>query len=146
MLNINMKEIFSSEFYDVVKETQSRTGLELPEHIEAYIVMLLSTYVERSDIPPSCTFAELFMTITTSGEAKELGDMCLFVSGVFPLYKKRQGMNRRYFTDIGSTSYDIAREINTDLFPTLSRHFVFLSDFIDATVHSSKDVQSILFR
>lgn len=141
-----MKEIFSNEFYDIVKDTQTRTGLELPVHIEAYIVMLLSTYVERDDIPPVCTFAELFMTIKTSGEAKELGDMCLFVSGVFPLYKKRYGANRRYYQDIGSTSYDIASDINAELFPTLSKHFVFLSNFIDTTVNSSKDVQNILFR
>lgn len=141
-----MKEIFSNEFYDIVKETQTRTGLELPEHIEAYIVMLLSTYVERDDIPPTCTFAEIFMAIKTSGEAKELGDMCLFVSGVFPLYKKRYGINRRYYQDIGSTSYDIASDINAELFPVLSKHFVFLSDFIDTTVNSSKDVQNILFR
>jgi hypothetical protein len=141
-----MKEIFSNEFYDIVKDTQTRTGLELPVHIEAYIVMLLSSYVERDDIPPACTFAEIFMTIKTSGEAKELGDMCLFVSGVFPLYKKRYGINRQYYQDIGSTSYDIASDMNAELFPVLSKHFVFLSNFIDTTVNSSKDVQNILFR
>ena len=141
-----MKDEYYEAFFNVVKNTQQNTGFDLPQHVEAYIVMLLSSYVERDDIPPACTFAEIFMTIKTSGEAKELGDICLFVSGVFPLYKKRYGINRRYYQDIGSTSYDIASDMNAELFPVLSKHFVFLSNFIDTTVNSSKDVQTILFR
>ena len=79
-----MKDAYYSAFYDVVKNTQSSTGYDLPHHIEAYIVMLLTDFVDRDDIPPDLTFTEMFLTIKSSHQAKELGDTCLFVSGVFP--------------------------------------------------------------
>jgi hypothetical protein len=72
--------------------------------------------------------------------------MCLFVSGAFPTLKAKHGINRRYYQDIGSTSYDMASDMNDDLFPVLSKHFVFLSNFIETTVNTSKQMQSNLFR
>ena len=141
-----MNDAYRIAFYDVVKETQATSGYELPHHIEAYIVMLLSDFVDRNDVPPSSSFAELFLTIKTNQQAKYLGDMCLFVSGAFPKLKARHGISRRYYQDIGSTSYEMASDMNIDLFPTLSKNFVFLSEFIETTVNSPKLTQSNLFR
>jgi hypothetical protein len=141
-----MKDAYNIAFYDVVKESQAKTGYELPHHVEAYIVMLLSDFVDRDDIPPDSTFAEMFLTIKDQRQAKALGDICLFVSGAFPKLKARHGINRRYYQDIGSTSYEMASAMNTDLFPTLARHFVFLSEFIEITVNSTKLPHNNLFR
>ena len=146
MLNIYMKDAYTIAFYDVVKETQSTSGLELPHHIEAYIVMLLSSFVERNDIPPESTFAEMFLTIKNKQQAKALGDTCLFVSGAFPKLKARYGINRRYYQDIGATSYEMASAMNNELFPALAKHFVLLSEFIEVTVNSPKLPHSNLFR
>jgi len=141
-----MKDAYYEAFYDVVKDTQKRTGLDLPHHVEAYVVMLLSDFVDRDDFPPETSFAEMFLTIRSDHQAKQLGDTCLFVSGVIPDLKKHRGINRRYYQDLGSTSYDMASKMNQELFPVLSKHFVFLSEFIETAIHSSKDVQNILFR
>ena len=87
------------------------------------------------------------MQLKTSSEAKQLADTCLFVSGVFPSIGERKGINRRYYQDIGSSSYGIVAEVqNPELFNTLATHFNFLSEFIEVTVNSSTHVQSILFR
>ena len=141
-----MKDIYYTAFFDVVKETQSNTGHELPQHVEAYIVMLLSDFVDRTDIPPDRTFAQMFLTLRDQRQAKQLGDTCLFVAGAFPTLKARHGINRRYYQDIGSTSYEMASDMNADLFPVLAKHFVFLSEFIELTVNSPKLTQSNLFR
>ena len=141
-----MKDIYQTAFYDVVKETQAQSGMDLPHHVEAYIVMLLSDFVDRNDIPPDSTFAEMFLTIKNSRQAKELGDTCLFVAGAFPTLKKKHGINRRYYQDIGSTSYEMASAMNIELFPTLAKHFVFLSEFIELTVSSPKLTHNNLFR
>ena len=140
-----MKDAYYTAFYDIVKDTQSSTGYDLPNHIEAYIVMLLTDFVDRDDIPPASTFTEMYLTLKSKNDAKNLGDTCLFVSGVFPEYKKRSGVNLRFYQDIGSSSYDIASTMNDELFPVLAKHFVFLSSFIHTTVHSSKDIKTILF-
>jgi hypothetical protein len=146
MVNIYMKDAYTTAFYDVVKETQATSGMELPHHVEAYIVMLLSDFVDRDDIPPDSAFAEMFLTLRNSRQAKQLGDTCLFISGAFPKFKARHGITRRYYQDIGSTSYEIASGMNEQLFPVLARHFVFLSEFIELTVNSSKLPHNNLFR
>lgn len=139
-----MKDAYYTAFYDIVKDTQSSTGYDLPDHIEAYIVMLLTDFVDRDDIPPASTFTEMYLTLKSKNDAKRLGDTCLFVSSVFPEYKKRHGIQRRFYQDIGSSSYEIASTMNVELFPVLARHFVFLSQFIEVTCNKKK-VKSLLF-
>lgn len=141
-----MKDAYTNAFYDVVKNTQARYGYELPHHIEAYVVMLMSDFVDRDDIPPDTSFAHMFLSLKDKQQAKQLGDMCLFISGAFPEYKAKYGITRKYYHDIGSTSYEMASDMNIDLFPTLAKHFVFLSDFIEITVNSSKQQNYNLFR
>ena len=143
-----MKDVYVDAFRGVVKETQAETGYELPETIEAYVVMLLAHNIERPDFLPEKSFAEAFLKLRRPADhsAKELGDACLLVTGAFPTYGSRHGLNRKYFQDIGITSYDIVAEnFNTELFSTLSTHFVFVSDFITIVTRSSKQMHNILF-
>jgi hypothetical protein len=144
-----MNDAYRVAFYDVVKETQANTGYELPEHLEAYVVMLLAHHVDRPNYLPEDSFAEAYLKLSRPGDmsAKELGDTCLFVTGVFPTYGRKHGLNKKYYQDIGIGSYEIVAEVmHTDLFTQLATHFDFLSNFIEVTIHSSKDVQSNLFR
>jgi hypothetical protein len=54
---------------------------------------------------------------------------------------------RRYYQDIGASSYVVAGELLPgDLFEQLSTHFIFLSDFIELTIHSSKNDIHEMFR
>jgi len=144
-----MQDAYTNVFYDVVQESKGKNGYNLPEDIEAYVVMLLASYIDRPDFLPEETFAQAYLKLSRPADysAKELGDTCLFVTGVFPAYGSKHGINRKYYQDIGSSSYEIVSEIlNPDLFVPLSKHFAFVSDFIEVTIHSSKDVQSNLFR
>ena len=144
-----MKDEYTSAFYDVVKESQLRTGYVLPEHVEAYVVMLLAHHIDRPNFLPEKSFGEAFLKLRNPADysAKELGDTCLFVTGVFPTYGSKHGINRRYYQEIGSTSYEMVSEVmNRDLFSTLSKHFKFVSDFIEITVHSPIGERSNLFR
>ena len=127
-------DYYTDAFYSVVKETQSTTGLTLPHHIEAYVVMLLASKVDQPDFLPKGTFAKSYMH---NKNPKELGDTCLFVTGVFPEYGKKHGINKKYYQDIGIGSYSVAADyMNGELFETLATHFTFLSDFIEITVKS----------
>ena len=144
-----MKDAYRIAFYDVVKETQAKTGYDLPEHLEAYVVMLLAYNIDRSDFLPEESFAQAYLRLKqpASLSAKELGDTCLFVTGVFPTYGHKHGLNRRYFQDIGIGSYEMVAEVmHPDLFSQLATHFHFLSDFIEVTVNSPKLTQNNLFR
>jgi len=141
-----MNDAYTTALFDVVKESSATRGYDLPEPIEAYVVMLLASHVDKPDFLPE-TFGTTFMQLKTANQAKDLGDTCLFVAGVFPSIGERKGLKRRYYQDIGSTSYEmVAGARHPELFNTLATHFNFLSEFIEVTVHSSKHVQNILFR
>lgn len=88
--------------------------------------MLLADHIDKNDFLPKKSFAESYLTIRKSRNAKELGDACLFVSGVFPGYG-----DSNYITHIGRSSYGQITTLNHELFESLSRHFVFLRDFIE---------------
>jgi hypothetical protein len=135
-----MKDEYTEAFYGLVKETQDTSGFALPEHLEAYVVMLLSSHVNKSNFLPNSSFAECYLRLERPAtmSAKELGDTCLFVSGVFPSYGKKHGINRRYYQDIGIGSYELASEsFHRDLFSELAKHFIFLSEFIKITTDRS---------
>lgn len=137
-----MKDAYTNAFYGIVRDTQDIHGFELPEHLEAYIVMLLAHHVERPNFLPDTTFAEKYLALDTRKDAKSLGDTCLFVSGVFPTLGKNKGLNKNYYTNIGIGSYS---SMYGTLFEELATHFVFLSDFIEVTIHSSKPRMNNLF-
>lgn len=135
-----MKDEYTTAFYSVVKDTQKSTGYELPEDIEAYIVMLLASHVEKVNFIPEQPIAVEFLSLKrpATKKAKELGDTCLFITGVFPYYKQRFGLTKRYYSDIGSSSYEITAEsYNKELFTKLSKNFEFLGNFIEKTIRST---------
>lgn len=129
-INIFMHDAYHSTFARIVNDTREQTGIELPLHIEHYVVCLLAKHVDNIDFLPKPTFIQALYTIRTSTDAKLLGDACLFTSGVFPSYKQK-----RYITDIGSSAYS---SIHTELFADLSNHFVYVADFIDVTVNQAQ--------
>jgi hypothetical protein len=135
-----MKDQYTTAFFRVIKDTQETTGYELPEDIEAYIVMLLASHVDKIDFLPEKPIAIEYLSLRGAGDyrAKELGDTCLFISGVFPYYKRKHGLNKRYYADIGSSSYSMTAEtFNTELFTALSNNFEFLGEFIERAIRST---------
>ena len=130
-----MKDAYTDAFFSIVRETQETTGYELPVHLEHYVVMILAIHIDKPNWHPEHSFAEAMLKIKNRTSAKELGDTCLFVTGVFPTYGSNKGLPRSYFQNIGKTSYS---QVTGELFSDLSLHFDFLSDFIDISLHSNK--------
>jgi hypothetical protein len=130
----SMQDAYVSVFADCVRSTRLQTGIELPEHIEHYAVALLAVHVDRVDFLPRTTFAQALYSIRNARTAKELGDTCLFVTGVFPEY----GVNRRYYSDIGKTAYST---IELELFRDITHSFDAIQTLINCTV--SNQVQQL---
>jgi hypothetical protein len=123
-----MLDAYTNAFFTIVQETQKDTGYDLPVHLEHYIVMVLAIHIDKPIWQPESSFAEKILTIDNKSNAKQLGDTCLFVSGVFPKYGSKKGLPRSYYQNIGKTSYS---QISGQLFSDLSLHFNFLSEFIE---------------
>jgi len=135
-----MKDVYFSTFYDAMQETKNATGYTLPLDVEAYVVMLLASFVEKPDFLPSDSFAESYLKLNPKStvQAKELGDVCLFVSGIFPNMGKRKSINKDYYQNIGASSYQIVSHyMNESLFTSLSVHFRFVSDYIELVTNTN---------
>ncbi len=128
-----MKDEYTSAFYDIVKEASETTGYQLPIEIESYVVMLLADKIDKPNFLPEQTFAEELLALKQPYRltAKELGDTCLFVTGVFPEY----GISVEYYSNIGKSSYSIATtNLHTELFDSLSTNFDFIRKFINLSI------------
>lgn len=144
-----MKDAYTNAFHGVIRDAQAKYGYELPVHLEAYVVMLLSFYIDRPNWQPEPSFAEAYLTIQQRHNAKELGDACLFASGVFPTLGSRKGLPRSYYSNIGISSYEmVADALENELFSQLAKHFIFLSEFIEIAVNPRLTIsaQNNLFR
>jgi hypothetical protein len=133
-----MKEEYIKAFYGVVRDTSNSRGYELPIELESYVVFLLAEHIDKPDFLPETTFAETFLKLKKpyTQSAKELGDTCLFLTGVFPEYGARKGLDVIYYSNIGKSSYSMAKNyLNLDLFDNLSKHFDFLRHFIDMAIN-----------
>lgn len=134
-LNISMDDHYVQVFHSLVRDTRKSYGYELPGDIEQYVVLLLADHMDRPDWLPDTSFAQSYMLIQSSHDAKVLGDECLFLCGVFPEYGKRRGLDINYYASIGSGSYSRAsRSLHTELFEGLSQQFDIVSQFINVTV------------
>lgn len=121
-----MKDEYTHTFYKILKTTQEQYNCTVPDDVEAYLVILLSSFVERSDVPREEPFAIAFLQLDSkpASYAKELGDDCLFITSMFPSYMTSRGMSANYLSDIGATSYGVAAErMNNSMFDTISREF-----------------------
>ena len=124
-----VKPEYISVFKDCIAQTSEQSGYTLPEEVEAYVAILLGSYVEHLDFLPDSTFAESYLRLKRKDSlpAKELADVCLFVVGVFPKY----GIGKDYYTNMGKSSYDLAsKQLNYNLFAQLCQHFDIVSEII----------------
>ena len=136
-----MKTEYTNAFFDVVRETKETHGYDLPVELESYIVFLLAEHIDKPNFLPQETFAQAYLKLERpyTQNAKQLGDVCLFVTGVFPSYGQNKGLNISYYSNIGKSSYSMAKEyLNIDLFDSLSIHFDFLRNFIDTSINKRK--------
>ena len=128
-----VNDVYTSTFKDCVSHTSKTHGYTLPEDIEAYVAILLGSFVERTTFLPDKSFAEAYTKLSNrqSSNAKELADVCLFVVGVFPTYGSRYGITKEYYANIGKASYDIAsKSLNYNLFSQLCQHFDIVTHII----------------
>lgn len=136
-----MNESYINAFRSIIEDTKTETGMELPYHIELYVTILLADFLDKPNFIPDQSFAETFLKIKNSKSAKELGDTCLFLTGVFPQYGSRYNLNITYYSEIGSASYSRAcTSLNRETFETLSNHFDYVRQFIQVTTNSRTSI------
>jgi len=127
-----IKDEYVSAFRECLIETSRQEGFTLPEDIEAYVAILLGSFVDEPDFLPSPTFTEAFMKGTMP--SKDLADVCLFVRGVFPRYG-----DKTHLTTIGKSSYGNAgRQLRIRMFEDIANNFEIVVKVIRISTRPAK--------
>ena len=127
-----IKDEYVSVFRDCLTDTSRKQGYTLPDDIEAYVAVLLGSFIDEPDFLPSPTFTEAYMNKTMP--SKDLADVCLFVRGVFPKYG-----NKSHITTIGKSSYDDAgRQLRMRMFEDISQNFEMVVKIIRISTRPAK--------
>ena len=127
-----IKDEYVSAFRECLIETSRQEGFTLPEDIEAYVAILLGSFVDEPDFLPSPTFTEAFMKGTMP--SKDLADVCLFVRGVFPRYG-----DKTHLTTIGKNSYGNAgRQLRIRMFEDIADNFEIVVKVIRISTRPAK--------
>jgi hypothetical protein len=101
-----MKDVYYEKFLEVLEDTWKRNDYYLPLEMRSYTASLLAAHVDKTNFF-SEPFGLRYMDIQTSTNAKELGDNCLVIAGIFPGYRS---MPDRYYIEIGVGSYSVAAD------------------------------------
>ena len=141
-----MRDEYVNAFRRVIQQTRKETGIELPLPVETYVVMLLASKMSDTRFIPEQSFLQTHLEIHDSRSAKELGDNCLFLTGVFPTYGARFNVDRTYYVSIGASSYGrAAQTLNYQVFELLSVHFDYVRAFVEASasIRSGSDQKTL---
>jgi len=112
-----MKDVYVEKFSAVLKEIHT---FRVRPKMKIYVSVLLADHVERTDFFTKPVGLR-YMDLQTSTNAKELGDNCLVIAGIFPGLR---GMPTDYYIEIGSGSYAAAASVTgSEIFETLAQDF-----------------------
>lgn len=117
-----MKDVYVEKFSAVLNEIDT---FRVRPVVKTYVSVLLADHVEKTDFF-SEPFGLRYMDLKNCYNAKELGDNCLVMAGIFPGFR---GMPDRYYIEIGSGSYGVAASVTgSEIFGSLSREFEVLCE------------------
>lgn len=155
---------FTEYFRETVSSAMHNQHVEADEHTEFYLVSLLESYA-RSDQFYDATedgmtlrpLAEVYGDAVNASTPEQrdtmlrrLGDVALFVAGVFAESGQRRGINVDYYINMGGSAYSVLSESDkisrmymplVDTFDELARKFISFVDVL-AEVSESANLSS----
>lgn len=147
-------------FRESVADAMQNQQVDADEHTEFYLVSLLDTY-SRSDQfydytedgvslkPLAELYGEAFNAPTPEHRdtmLRRLGDVALFLSGVFADSGKRRGIDINYYINMGGSAYGVLADPDTisrmyvplaDTFNELARKFILFVDVLAEVCEST---------
>lgn len=129
-----------SQWRTLVYEAQSKSGQNLDESLQSYLVFLLMRFANRPDLLQSAMGTDYLKAMQSEtckqDKLRDVGDQCLLCSGFFPQIAERKLVRISYFVNIGRSAYDQVAE-STDkkvkqLYTNLAHAFIPVMDVLHA--------------
>ncbi|MFC3650814.1 hypothetical protein ACFONN_04610 [Dyella humi] len=125
----------------LVQEAYERTGRQLDESSEAYLVFVLLRYQGDNLLLARTQGMDWLQALELAGTARadalrDVGDRCLLLAGLFPGLAERRRVSVDYFIDVGRSAYfgvaDVTRQAYAALYAQLARSYRELVRTLDA--------------
>ena len=127
------------QFRSHIRTHCHKTGFNMPELLEDYLVGLLSTRLRETELIPEPSFGERYLQLQQLNRAhlyQEYADQCLFFVSLLPEYGKRRGLDINYYASLGIASYySVGDTIRDDRFIQLGNWFYHLQKFLNSAIH-----------
>lgn len=140
LISINMNKDTFEIFLEHVHRTESERGLEVPPHIRSYVVALLVDFLDKPERLPDQAVCELLMQAQRSRELKDVGDLCLWITGVMPTYRSHRGMSRSYYIALGRTAYSGTQAL---VLAEIAQRFEPISDYVHVLTHNNAPMPEV---
>ncbi len=149
MARLILEPTATASWHRLVTEAAARTGTELDEERESYLVFLLMRYLRRPELIRAVLALEFLETLEEPstrlrGQGLQgVGDRCLLLAGLFPEQARRRRVDPGYFVDLGRSAYDGAADLQPGaaaaLCAALAAGFVTLADILQAAREADED-------
>jgi hypothetical protein len=122
---------------EVVHEAEAACKTTLQHELEAYLVFLLSRYINKPEIAKKAMAIELMQSLQSGSKTRDLalqgvGDTCLLFSGLFPGIAEKRLVKISYFVSLGQGAYHSISKKSNDLYDLLARQFVSIMDILQS--------------
>lgn len=107
------KETAMEEWYELVRQAESSSGLIVGKELEYYLVNLLLRFMNKPELANTVLGLEYLLAEQEEGfgrwEAlRNVGDECLLYSGLYPARVQKRRCSVSYYVKLGQRSYSSA--------------------------------------
>ena len=127
------------QFRSHIRTHCDKTGFNVPELLEDYLVGLLSSRLRETELIPEPSFGERYLQLQQLNRAnlyQEYADQCLFFVSLLPEYGRRRGLDINYYASLGIASYySVGDSVKDDRFIQMGNWFYHLQKFLNSAIH-----------
>lgn len=138
-----------SQFRSHLQRHCEVTGFTPPDLLLDYLVLLLSSRIQRTDIIPDPSFAERWLLLQsnpTTAALADYGDTCLFFTSLLPEYGRRRGLPMDYYCTLGISAYYSAADLaSQDCYVQLGNWFYTLQKFLHSAITPQQRLELFKF-
>ena len=141
-----------AEWRQLVIEGQQKSGFQLTETIENYVVITLDAHTTNANLSSSVIAIDFLKNIHIQSTRnmqtlRTVGDQCLILAGLFPDRAKRKNVSADYFKNLGENAYyvlsfaHVPAKLDRTLFYQLFENFSDLINVLQAMrLYTRQDV------
>lgn len=141
MTQLILEPTATAQWHALVSEAEVAAKRSLDETLESYLVFLLMRFAAQPCLAGRSLAIDYLRGSTATGQLgecqlRDVGDLCLLLSGMYPQQAQRRLVRASYYVDLGRGAYgqlaERLRHAGAGVYQQLCQGFVALMDVLQA--------------